>query len=88
MFSKWTTSVNKDRVEFDEPQTLEEAIRKAMYCYDQNKIKPNVHKAWKDKKNGKFDHRKKGFKPYHFQNQQRHPSQAVAKPTGVMDDMS
>ena len=24
----------KDRIEFDEPQTLEEAIRKAKYCYD------------------------------------------------------
>ena len=24
----------KDRIEFDEPRTLEEAIRKAKYCYD------------------------------------------------------
>ena len=24
----------KDRIEFDEPQTLEEAIRKVEYCYD------------------------------------------------------
>ena len=27
----------KDRIEFDEPRTLEEAIRKAEYCYDQTK---------------------------------------------------
>ena len=30
----------KYRIDFDEPITLEEAIRKAKYCYDQNKGKP------------------------------------------------
>ena len=45
----------KDRIEFDEPRTLEEAIRKAKYCYDQNKRKPDIHKTWKEKKNEKFD---------------------------------
>ena len=56
----------KDIIEFDEPITLEEAIRKAKYCYDQKKRKPDLHKAWKEKRNGKFDQRKKGFKPSHF----------------------
>ena len=56
----------KDRIEFDEPRTLEEDIRKAKYCYDQNKSKPDSHKSWKEKKNEKFDQRKKGFKPFHF----------------------
>ena len=74
----------KDIIEFDEPITLEEAIRKAKYCYDHNKSKPDVHKAWKDKKNDKFDQRKKGFKPSYFRNQQRHPSQAVTKLTRMM----
>ena len=41
----------KDRIEFYEPRTLEEAIRKDKYC----KGKLNYHKAWKDKKNEKFD---------------------------------
>ena len=45
----------KDRILFDEPRTLEEAIRKEKYCYDQNKRKPDFHKAWKNKKNEKFD---------------------------------
>ena len=45
----------KDRIEFDEPRTLEEAIRKAKYCYDQSKSKPENHKAWKDKNNETFD---------------------------------
>ena len=56
----------KDRIEFYEPITLEEAIRKAAYCYYQNKTKPDIHKAWKDKMNEKFNQRKKGFKPSHF----------------------
>ena len=73
----------KDRIEFYEPRTLEEAIRKAKYCYEQSKGKPDYHKAWKDKKNEKFDQRKKGFKPSNFRNQQKQPSQAASKPVGV-----
>ena len=37
------------------PRTLDEIMRKAKYCYDQNKSKPELRKAWKDKKNEKFD---------------------------------
>ena len=43
----------RDIIEFDEPRTLEEAIRKAKYCYDQNKGKHDYRKEWKDKKNVK-----------------------------------
>ena len=57
----------KDRIEFDEPRTLDETIRKAKYCYDQDKIKTYFHKAWKDKKNEKFYQRKKGFRPSHLE---------------------
>ena len=56
----------KDRIEFDEPRTLEEAIWKAKYCYNQNKRRPDFHKAWKDKRNEKFDQRKKYLKPSHL----------------------
>ena len=59
----------KDRIEFYEPITLEEEMRKDKYCYEQRKGKPDFHKAWKDKKNEKFDQRKKGFKPSRFRNQ-------------------
>ena len=45
----------KDKIEFYEPRTLEEEIRKAKYCYEKSKGKPNYHKEWKDKKNEKFD---------------------------------
>ena len=73
----------KDRIEFYEPRTLEEAMRKSKYCYEQSKGKPNYHKAWKDKKNEKFDQRRKGFKPSRFRNQQKQPSQATSNPVGV-----
>ena len=49
----------KDIIEFYEPRTIEEAIRKAKYCYEQSKGKPDYHKAWMDKKNTNFDQRKK-----------------------------
>ena len=56
----------KDRIEFDEPRTLEDAIRKANYCYDEKKSKNDSHKAWKDKRKENFDERKKGFKLFNF----------------------
>ena len=74
---------SNDRIEFYEPRTLEEAIRKAKYCYEKSKGKPDYHKAWKDKKNEKFDQRKKGFKPSRFRNQQKHPSQVASNLVGV-----
>ena len=58
----------KDIIEFYEPITLEEAIRKAKYCYEKSKGKLDYHKTWKDKKNEKYYQRKKGFKPSSFRN--------------------
>jgi hypothetical protein len=37
-------SFYKDKIQFDEPKTLEEAIRKAKYLYEQNKGKANFSK--------------------------------------------
>ena len=73
----------KDRIEFYEPRTLEEAIGKANYFYEKRKGKPAYHKEWKDKKNEKFDQRRKGFKPSRFRNQQKQPSQAVNNRVGL-----
>ena len=56
-FLSGLTQSYKDRIEFYEPRTLEEAIRKAKYCNDQRKVKPDYHKAWKDKTNEKFEQR-------------------------------
>ena len=73
----------KDRIDFYEPRTMEEEIRKAKYLYEQSKGKTDYHKTWKEKKNEKCDQRKKGFKPSNFRNQQKQPSQAASKPVGV-----
>ena len=61
----------KDRIEFYEPRTLEEEIRKAKYFYERRKGKIGYHMAWKDKKNENFDQRRKGFKPSRLRNQQK-----------------
>ena len=50
------------------------------------KSKHDFHKAWKDKRNEKFDQRKKCFKPSKFRNQQRQSSQAVTKLARMMGD--
>ena len=77
----------KDRIEFYiEPRTLEEAIRKVKYCYEQSKGKPYYHKTWKDKQNEKSDQKKKCFKPSNFRNQQRQPSQAEKQRAKVMGE--
>ena len=76
----------KDKIEFYEPKTLEESIRKDKYCYEQRRGKPDYHKTWKDRKNEKSDKRKKGFKPSNFRNQQKQPSQVVSKPAKVMGE--
>ena len=76
----------KDRIEFDEPQTLDNTIRKTGYCYDQAKSKPDFHKAWKEKKNEKFDQRKKGFNSHHFRNQPRKLPQVVTNTYRMIGD--
>ena len=69
----------KEKIEFYEPRNLEEAIRKAKYCYEKRKGKHDYHKAWKNKKNEKSDQRKKGFKPCNFRNQHKQLAQVEKK---------
>jgi len=56
----------KNKIQFDEPKTLEETTKKAKYFYDQSKGKPDLQKSWRDKKNDKQDQRKKEFQPPFF----------------------
>jgi signal recognition particle subunit SEC65 len=84
-----------DIIEFDEPNTLEDTIRKARYCYEKFKNKAEPHKDWKKK--SKLGFKKKGFKSSRFKNhgkkskmilptksvyQQNFPSQSGNKPFG------
>ena len=51
--------VYKERIEYDNPRTLEEAMRKANFSYEQNKNKNQNVNNWKDKKHNKFKHKGK-----------------------------
>ena len=75
-----------DMIEFDDPRMLEEAIKKAKYCYDQNKGNLNYHKVWKDMRNEKSNQRKKGFKPSNLSNQQKQPSHVEKQPSRVVGE--
>ena len=48
----------KERIEYDNPKTLEEAMRKENLCYDQNKNKRENVPAWKNKRTNNFDPKK------------------------------
>jgi hypothetical protein len=39
------TSFYKEKIQFDEPRTLEESIRKDKYLYEKNKGRPTFQKA-------------------------------------------
>ena len=49
----------KERIEYDNPKMLEEAIRKENLFYDQNKNKRENVPAWKNKRPNNFYPRKK-----------------------------
>ena len=76
----------KYQIEFYEPKTLEEAIRKAKYFYNQSKSKTNYQKVWKNKMNEKSDQRNRGFKPPKFWNQKKQSFQVEKNPTRVMGE--
>ena len=53
----------KDRIEYDNPKTLEEAMRKANFCYEQNRKKESMAN-WKAKKNNnEYEQKKKVLCP-------------------------
>ena len=52
----------KDMIEYDNPKTLEEAMRKANFCYEHNRKKESMAN-WKAKRNNNFDQKKKEFVP-------------------------
>ena len=54
----------KDRIEYDNPKTLEEAMRKANLCYEQNHKKESMSN-WKAKRSNNFEQKMKGFVPNH-----------------------
>jgi hypothetical protein len=61
-------SIFSDKIQYDDPKTLEETIRRDKCLYDQHRGRPTFQKAWEDKKKGKMEQRKKGTKPPFFRN--------------------
>jgi hypothetical protein len=57
-----------DKIQYDDPKTLEETIRHAKCLYDQQRGRPTFQKAWEDKMKSKVEQRKKGAKPPFFRN--------------------
>jgi hypothetical protein len=62
-FLSGLSSFYKDKIQYDEPETLTKTIKKDKYLYGQGKGRESLQKSWKDKKKEKFDQRRKGFKP-------------------------
>ena len=59
-------SFYSDKIQYDNPKTLEETIRRARHIYEQCRGRPVFQKAWNENMKGKKDHRQKGFKPPFF----------------------
>jgi hypothetical protein len=64
-----------DKVQYDDPKTLEETIRHTKCLYEYKRGRPNFQKAWEDKMKSKVDkmkskveQSKKGTKPLFFIN--------------------
>jgi hypothetical protein len=61
-------SFYNDKIQYDNPRNLEEAIRREKHLYEKSRGRPFFQKAWNEKMNGKKDQRKKGFNPPFFNN--------------------
>jgi hypothetical protein len=57
-----------DKIQYDDPKTMEETIRRTKFLYEQQREKPTFQKAWEDNKKFQMDQRKKVTKPPFFRN--------------------
>jgi hypothetical protein len=57
-----------DKIQYDDPKTMEEMIRREKCLYEQQREKPTFRKAWDDQKRFKKEQRQKGDKPSFFRN--------------------
>jgi hypothetical protein len=58
----------RDKIQYDDPKTMKESIRREKLLYEKQGENPTFRKAWEDKKKFKMDQRKKGTKPPFFRN--------------------
>jgi hypothetical protein len=57
-----------EKIQYDDPKTLEETIRREKCLYDQHRGKPTFQRAWEDKKKFKKEQRQRRIKPLFFKN--------------------
>jgi hypothetical protein len=57
-----------DKIQYDDPKTMEETIRREKCLYEQQREKPTFRKAWDDQKRFKKEQRQKGNMPSFFRN--------------------
>jgi hypothetical protein len=57
-----------NKIQYDDPKTMEETIRRAKCLYEQQRENPTFQKAWNNQKRFKKEQRQKGSKPSFFRN--------------------
>jgi hypothetical protein len=57
-----------EKIQYDDPKTMEETIRKAKCLYEQQGERPILRKVWDDRRKFKKEQRQKGSKPSFFRN--------------------
>jgi hypothetical protein len=70
----------RNRIEFDEPKTLEDTIRKATYCHEQYGHRAESRGDWKQKSGSKFQkkgNKSSGFKNYKKNHRMNFPTRSV-----------
>jgi hypothetical protein len=63
MFMSGLPSLYSDNMQYDNPKTLENDIRRAKPIYEQSRGSPIFQKTWNEKMKGKMEKRKRGFNP-------------------------
>jgi hypothetical protein len=71
-------SFYSNKIQYDNPKTLEETIKRSRHLYEQRKGGPMFQKDWNDKMKGKKDQRQKGVKPPFFINNSQANQQGQA----------
>jgi hypothetical protein len=57
-----------DKIQYDDPKTMEETIRKVKCLYEHQGERPILRKVWNDQRKFKKEQRQKGNKPSFFRN--------------------
>jgi hypothetical protein len=68
MYLSGLPSFISDKIQYDDPKTLEETIRRAKCLYGKQKGRLTFQKDWEDKIKRKVEQRKKGTKTPFFRN--------------------